>query len=116
MTIRERRIGDVTLFDVDGRVTIQDGADEFREALQRHIENGDRKLVINLQNVPYLDTTGLAEIVRGYTSVTRRGGALKLIHLAPHVHHVLKITKLLTVFETYDDEAAAMKSFNQAAV
>ena len=116
MTIRERQIGDVTLFDVEGRVTIQDGADAFRDALQGHIQSGDRKIVINLQNVPYLDTTGLAEIVRAYTSITRRGGALKLIHLSPHVHHVLKITKLLTVFDTYDDEAAAMKSFSQATV
>jgi anti-sigma B factor antagonist len=116
MTIGERQIGDVTVFDVNGRITIQDGADVFHDSLQGHIQRGDLKLVVNLQQVPYLDTTGLAEIVRAYTSVTRRGGSLKLVGLTPHVYQVLRITKLLTIFEVFDDEPAALKSFGEAAV
>jgi anti-sigma B factor antagonist len=116
MAIRERQIGDVSIVEVEGRITIQDGADAFRRALQAHIQAGDVKLVVNLGNVPYIDTTGLSEIVRGYTSAMRRNGALKLVQLTPHVRQVLAVTKLLTIFEVYDDEAAALKSFSGATV
>ena len=116
MTIRERSVGDVTILDIGGRITVQDGGDVLREALERLILQGQCQLVLDCEHVPYVDTTAISEIVWGYTSLIRRGGSLKLLKLSPHVHQVLFITKLLTVFETFTDEAAAVESFRTASV
>jgi anti-sigma B factor antagonist len=111
MTISERSIGDVTVIDVDGRITIQEGADEFRDLTRSRIRDGHVRLVLNLQKVPYIDSTALGEIIRSYTSTTRKGGSVKLLNVSPHVHQLLVITSLLSIFDLFDSEAEAVKSF-----
>jgi len=111
MTLRERWIGDVTIIDVDGRITVQDGADNFRDVVRQLVRQGRVKLVLNFQNASYIDSTALGEIIRAYTSVTRKGGTLKLLNVTGRIHELLMITRLLTVFDLFDAEAEAVKSF-----
>ena len=116
MTFSERQVGDVTVLDVDGRITIVDGADALRDVFERLIDQGASKLVLNCAKIPYLDTSGIRTIVRAYTSVSGKGGSLKLAQLTPRVEQVLRVTRLLTVLETFEDEAAAVSSFKNAGV
>ena len=113
MTLHERRIGDVTILDIDGRITVQDGADIFRGVVRQLVALSRVKLVLNFHDVPYIDSTALGEIIRAYTSVTRRGGTLKLLHVPGRVHELRMITRLLSVFDLFDAEAEAMKSFGR---
>ena len=114
MTLHERWIGDVTIIDIDGRITVQDGADLFRDAVRQLVRQGRVKLVLNFHDVSYIDSTALGEIIRAYTSVTRKGGALKLLNVTTRVHELLMITRLLSVFDLFDAEAEAVKSFGVA--
>ena len=111
--ITERKAGDVTIIDLEGRVTLEEGADEFRELTRSVIREGRIKLVINLEKVPYIDSTALGEIIRCYTTVTRLGGGLKLLGVTPHVHRLLVITRLLSIFDLFDEEHEAIKSFGK---
>jgi anti-sigma B factor antagonist len=111
MTLRERWIGDVTIIDIDGRITVQDGADNFRDVVRQLVRRDRVKLVLNFQNASYIDSTALGEIIRAYTSVTRKGGTLKLLNVTGRIHELLMITRLLTVFDLFDAEAEAVKSF-----
>jgi anti-sigma B factor antagonist len=111
MTIGERSVGDVTIVDVSGRITIQEGADQFRDVMRDLMRRGRMKVVFNLQNVPYIDSTALGEIIRTYTSVIRKGGSVKLLNVSTHVHQLLVITRLLSIFDLFDAEAEAVKSF-----
>ncbi len=111
MTITERRVGDVTIVDVEGRMALEEGADDFRELTRAMIRDGRLKLVINLEKVPYIDSTALGEIIRCYTTLTRLGGGLKLLAVGPTVHRLLVITRLLSIFDLFDAEADAIKSF-----
>jgi len=111
MNIVERKVDDVTILDLHGKMLIGDGDDALREALTKVVDGGQTKVVLNLGDVPYVDSAGLGEIVRSYTTVTRKGGKLKLLNLTKKLEDLLSITKLLTVFETYDTEAEAVKSF-----
>ena len=115
MTVHERRIADATVLDVEGRVSTEEDAATLHDAFDGLIRQGRLKLTINLELVPTLDTLGLCEILRAYTSVTRRGGALKLLNLTPHVRHLLVVTRLLGVLETFDNEAAALESLGKAS-
>src|ERR1051325_2414043 len=99
MTLRERRIAGISIVDIDGRVTAQDGATLLRDTLDRLTLPGECKVLLNCAQVPYIDTTGICEIVRGYTTATRRGGLLKLVKLTPHVEQLLTVTRLSTVLE-----------------
>lgn len=114
MTISERLVGDVTVVDVQGRIAIQDGADVFGNTLRDIVRRGRVRIIVNFQNVPYIDSTALGQIIRTYTSVTRKEGSLKLLKVTPKVHQLLVITKLLSVFDLFDDEAEAIKSFGSA--
>jgi anti-sigma B factor antagonist len=114
MTIGERSVGDVTIVDVSGRITIQEGADQFRDVMRDLMRRGRMKVVFNLQNVPYIDSTALGEIIRTYTSVIRKGGSVKLLNVSTHVHQLLVITRLLSIFDLFDAEAEAVKSFGTA--
>jgi len=111
MTLRERQVADVTILDIEGRIAIQDGAEMLRGVVRQLVAMSRVKLVLNLQSVPYIDSTALSEIIRTYLSVTRRSGGLKLLHVTPRIHELLTITKLLSVFDLFDDEAEAVKSF-----
>ncbi len=111
MKISERKSGDVTILDVEGKILLGEGDVQLKRKIDELIERKDTKLVLNLEQVPYMDSGGLGEIVRSYTTVTRAGGSLKLLHATKRISDLLTITKLITVFEIFDEEAAAVKSF-----
>ena len=112
MNIVERKVDEVTILDLHGKILIGEGDDALREAVTKLVDGGVQKLLLNLGDVPYVDSAGLGEIVRCYTTVSRKGGKLKLINLTKKIQDLLAITKLLTVFETYDSEEEAVKSFS----
>ena len=111
MKIVERKVGEVTVLDLHGKILIGEGDDALRDAVTKLVDGGTTKLLLNLEDVPYVDSAGLGEIVRCYTTVSRKDGSLKLINLTKKIKDLLSITKLLTVFETYDSEDEGVKSF-----
>ncbi len=111
MTITERSSGNVTILDVEGKILLGEGDVQLKRKIDELIEGGNTKLVLNLANVPYMDSGGLGEIVRSYTTVKRAGGELKLLNATKRISDLLTITKLITVFEMHDDEAASVASF-----
>src|SRR5678810_1485913 len=111
MVIEERVIGDVTILDLKGKMTLGEGDELLKDKINSLIHQGQKKLLLNLEGVPYIDSAGLGEIVRTYTTVSREGGSLKLLGLTKRITDLLSITKLLTVFETYDTEKEAITSF-----
>jgi anti-sigma B factor antagonist len=111
VTIREREAGDVTILDLSGKITIGEGSVQLREAVRGLLERGKKKLLINLGGVDYVDSSGIGELVSCFTTTKNQGGQLKLLSLTKKIRDLLQITKLLTVFDTYDDEAEAVKSF-----
>ena len=116
MTIGKRSFGEVTIVDVTGRITLQDGVDEFRDFLRDLVKQGRIRLVLNLNGVPYVDSTALGEIIRTYTSVMNRGGSVKLVNVSTHVHQLLVMTRLLTVFDLFDSEEEAVKSYGRPRI
>ncbi|HEY0078851.1 MAG TPA: STAS domain-containing protein [Pyrinomonadaceae bacterium] len=111
LNIRERQAGDVTILDMEGKVTIGEGSVALRSAIRRLIEEGKKKILLNLAGVGYVDSSGIGELVSSFTTINREGGQLKLLKLTQKIQDLLGITKLLTVFDVYDDEAAALNSF-----
>ncbi|MBP1603548.1 MAG: rsbV [Acidobacteria bacterium] len=111
MQIEQRTVGDVTIIDLKGKMTLGEGDELLRDKVNSLIQQGLKKLVLNLAEVPYIDSAGLGEIVRTYTTVSRQGGHLKLLNLTKRITDLLSITKLLTVFETFDNENDAVRSF-----
>lgn len=111
MTINERNSGDVTILDVEGKILLGEGDVQLKRKIDELIESNKTKLVLNLANVPYMDSGGLGEIVRSYTTVKRAGGELKLLNATKRISDLLTITKLITVFEIHEDEAASVASF-----
>ena len=111
MKIEERAVDGVTILDFQGKMLIGEGDELLREKINNLVENGTQKIVLNLADVPYVDSAGLGEIVRCYTTVSRKSGKLKLLNLTKRIQDLLSITKLLTVFDTYETEAEAVKSF-----
>jgi anti-sigma B factor antagonist len=111
MKTSERLAGDISIIDVQGRIQFGDGAEDCGTALNAVIEAGRVKLIINLAEVPYVDSAGISELVRAYVSVGKRGGRLKLLRITRRVRELLSMTKLLTVFESFDSEEEAIASF-----
>ena len=111
MQIDERTVGDVLILDVKGRITLGEGDELLKDKVNSLLNQGQKKIVLNLAEVPYIDSAGLGEIVRTYTTVSRQGGSLKLLNLTKRITDLLSITKLLTVFETFDTEPEALKSY-----
>jgi len=97
--------------DAAGRITLGEGSSVFRETLRELVAKGQKKVLLNLADVSYIDSSGIGELVSGFTSVTNQGGQLKLLNLNKRVQDLLQITKLYTVFEVFEDEAAAVRSF-----
>jgi anti-sigma B factor antagonist len=116
MQIDQRQVGDVTILDLKGKITLGEGDELLKDKVNSLVNQGHKKIVLNLADVPYIDSAGLGEIVRTYTTVSRQGGSLKLLNLTKRITDLLAITKLLTVFETFDAEADAIKSFSAAKV
>ena len=111
MQIDQRAVGDVVVLDVKGRITMGEGDEMLKDKVNSLVNQGHKKIVLNLADVPYIDSAGLGEIVRTYTTVSRQAGSLKLLNLTKRIEDLLSITKLLTVFDTYDNEADAIKSY-----
>ena len=110
--LTNRQVGDVTVIDAVGRITLGEGSSVFRDTLKDLTASGNKKLLLNLGEVSYIDSSGIGEMVSGFTSVTNQGGQLKLLNLTKRVKDLLQITKLYTVFEVFDDEAAAVRSYS----
>src|SRR5947208_16561548 len=108
MQIEERSAGDVTVLDLKGKMTLGEGDELIRDKINSLIQQGRRKIVLNLEDVPYIDSAGLGEIVRTYTTISRQGGSLKLLNLTKRITDLLSITKLVTAFDTYVCEADAV--------
>jgi anti-sigma B factor antagonist len=106
-----RRVGDVEVVDLSGRITLGEGSSAIREEIHDMIAAGTRKILMNLADVSYIDSSGIGEMVADFTSMTNAGGALKLLGLSKGAKVLLKVTKLDTVFETHEDEAEAIRSF-----
>lgn len=104
-------MGDVTVIDAAGRITLGEGSSSFRDTVRDHIAKGNKKLLINLAEVSYIDSSGIGELVTAFTTVTNNGGQLKLLNLTHRVQDLLQITKLYTVFEVFSDEAVGVRSF-----
>ena len=111
MEIVERTVNDVTVLDLKGKMTLGEGDELLEDKINSLLASGKKKLLLNLEAVPYIDSAGLGEVVRTYTTVSRQGGSLKLLNLTKRIEDLLSITKLLTVFDTYDNEAEAVKSY-----
>ena len=107
-----RQVGDVTVIDAVGRITLGEGSSTFRDLIRDMAAAGNKKLLLNLGEVSYIDSSGIGELVSGFTTVTNHGGSLKLLNLTKRVKDLLQITKLYTVFEVHDDEAHAVRSFS----
>ena len=111
LDVRERQAGDVTILDMSGEVRIGEGSIALRDAIRKLSSEGKKKLLLNLGGVNYVDSSGIGELIANYTTVSRQGGQLKLLNLTDRIQNLLVITKLLTVFDVYEDEATALKSF-----
>jgi anti-sigma B factor antagonist len=110
MSLTPRRLDDVVILDLSGRITIGEGTLIVRDYIQKLLDQGERKFLLNLADVDYIDSSGLGELVNSFTIVRGQKGQLKLLNLTRRVHDLLQITKLLTVFEVFDSEADALKS------
>ena len=106
-----RQVGDVVVVDAVGRLTLGEGSSTFRDTLRDLVAKGNKKIVLNLGDVSYIDSSGIGELVSAFTTVTNQNGRFKLLNLTKRVQDLLQITKLYTVFEVFDDEAAAVASF-----
>ena len=106
-----RQVGDVTVIDVAGRITLGEGSSALLEALRDLVSKNQKKILLNLGEVTYIDSSGIGELVSGFTTVTNSGGMLKLLNLNKRVKDLLQITKLYTVFDVHEDEAHAVRSF-----
>ena len=109
--LNTRKVGDVTVLDVSGRITLGEGSSALRDTLRDLIAQGDKKILLNLSEVSYIDSSGIGELVSGFTSVANAGGTLKLLGLTKRVKDLLQITKLYTVFDVHEEEAHAIRSF-----
>jgi anti-sigma B factor antagonist len=107
-----RQVGDVTVIDAVGRITLGEGASHFRDTIRELSSNGQKKMLLNLAEVSYIDSSGIGEMVSGFTTVANQGGIMKLLNLTKRVKDLLQITKLYTVFEVFEDEATAVRSFS----
>lgn len=107
-----RKVGDVTVIDAVGRITLGEASSTFRDTIRELVSKGEKKLLLNLAEVSYIDSSGIGELVSAYTTVTNQGGQLKLLNLTKRIQDLLQITKLYTVFEVFDNEATAVRSFS----
>ena len=115
MQIEERTVGDVVVLDLKGKITLGEGDELLKDKVNSLVNQNHKKIVLNLADAPYIDSAGLGEVVRTYTTVSRQGGSLKLLNLTKRITDLLSITKLLTVFETFDSENEAVRSFSASA-
>jgi anti-sigma B factor antagonist len=111
LEVKERQAGDVTILDLSGAVRMGEGSVDLRNAIRGLVEQGKKKILLNLGGVKNVDSSGIGELIANFTTVRREGGQLKLLNLTEKIQNLLVITKLLTVFDAYDSEADALNSF-----
>lgn len=112
LSIGTREVSHVTILDLSGRIVLGDEIDDLRSAIRNLIDEGKKKIILNLAEIDYIDSSGVGALVGGYTAVRNAGGELKLLNLSQKVHDVLHVTKLYTVFDIREDEFQAVKSFD----
>jgi anti-sigma B factor antagonist len=112
MQIVERSAGNVTILDLSGQITFTEGDQQFKDKVNSLVHQGRKNILVNLANVTYMDSAGLGELAGAYTTVTKAGGSMKLLNLTKRLHDLLAITKLLTIFDTFESEQAALKQFS----
>jgi len=111
LNISERQAGDVAILDMSGKVTIGEGSVALRNTIRRLLGEGKKNILLNLSGVGYVDSSGIGELVSSFTAVNKEGGQLKLLNLTQKIQDLLAITKLLTVFDTYENESEALGSY-----
>ncbi len=111
LSIKHREAGDITILDLSGKITIGEGSVQLREAVRGLLDGGKKKILLNLGDVSYVDSSGIGELVSSYSTAGKAGGSLKLLNLTKKIQDLLAITKLLTVFEIHESEDAALASF-----
>ena len=111
MKVATRQVDGVTILDLSGRITLGEGSVTLRDTVHDVLAKGSKKILLNLENISYIDSSGIGELVSGFTSVRNAGGELKLLNLTKKVHDLLQITKLYTVFDIWDNEASAISAF-----
>ena len=113
MKVNSRQVDGVTILDCSGRITLGEGSVTIRDAVREDLNKGNKKILLNLGDISYIDSSGIGELVSAYTAVKNQGGELKLLNLTKKVKDLLQITKLYTVFDIHDDEAHAIHSFGK---
>lgn len=113
MKVSNRQVDGISIVDMSGRITLGEGSVILRDTIRDMVGKGNKKILLNLGDVTYIDSSGIGELVSAFTAVRREGGELKLLNLTKKVHDLLQITKLYTVFDIKDDEALAIKSFSK---
>jgi anti-sigma B factor antagonist len=111
MIIQMRIIGDVRILDCSGQIRLGEETMAIRNAVRDALDSGTKKIILNLEEVSYIDSSGIGELMRAHTTIIHQGGRLKLLHLAKRIRELLAITKLLTILEVFDDERSALASF-----
>jgi anti-sigma B factor antagonist len=114
LMIKEHQIGDVTILDLKGRITLGEDSRALRTSVRRLLGDGKMKIILNMEHVGHVDSSGLGEMVAGFSTARREGGSLKLLHLGTHIKDLLVLTKLLTVFDTFENEDEAVNSFKDS--
>ena len=112
MKTKIRKADNVSILDLKGKITIGAGDVMLRDHINRVLEQGERSILLNMADVAYIDSSGMGELISSYTSVTKRGGKLKLLNLPAKIRDLLQITQLITIFEVYDNETEAVRSFS----
>lgn len=113
MNVSNRQVKGVTVVDMSGRITLGEGGVVLRDTIHDLLDKGNKKILLNLGNVTYIDSSGIGELITAFTAVRKQGGDLKLLNLTKKVHDLLQITKLYTVFDIKDDEATAISAFGE---
>lgn len=111
MNMNTRSVNDVTVVDLSGKITLGEGTAALRHEIRNLLKDGHKKIVLNMAEVSYVDSSGIGELVSAFTTTSNQGGALKLLNLTNKIQELLGITKLLTVFDVHDDEQKALSSF-----
>lgn len=115
LNITERRNNSIVILDLKGNIRLGEGSRELHDTIRRLVENGEKKILLNLADVSYIDSSGLGELVAGYTTLQKNAGEMKLLHLTRRITELMMITKLLTVFDVYENEEEAVGSFQTAS-
>ncbi len=111
LDIRERKLGQIIILDLTGKITIGDGSNKLRDEVNRLLEAGEREIILNFESTTYLDSSGIGELISRHTTTKNQGGHLKLLKLPKKIRDLLLVTKLLGVFETFENEQDAVLSF-----